>query len=833
MNNSIDSDNSQVNPSNLSSNIASGSTASATFTVSHTPEEDFDKPSQTVYESIPSSKIPDSKQQGTPETIHEGTKDEDIHEGTKDGDIDTKDEVKLNDKEVIEEKTDEEHDKSNDGSVVEEDDSKLENSSDLTFKKKDVRKPRAHSIQSVLSTASLKSLKQQSIKNPPNFQRNSSNISNDNQNISKNNQNSINGFGSSKNFQSFIQAPVLSSISNLKNNDNIVIGQQLPFNDQSDKSSSDLKLNNEKINLAINEHQDKANQDDQDDQEVLLQQQRLTINALKKLSLSPIPFKNTDDKIEDSSIKINKQQNNPAKKSQPYQPAEVDLSSFASLTRQSNNNIINKNNNTEDANTKNQLSKSISSSTSTSINLALNGLNNSGKSPGSYKSKNSENPSTNKNPSNLPRLPEIDQNQNNISPKNDNIKPIINYHNEVRQNHLSNFKPSTSNKMVPAAVTPPSNMNVRRNVTGMSSIQPSPLPQLPIQQNQQNHFPQLHPHQENNHPSQFTHFPPPAPSTNHPPAPLPAQPNLTSHPNNLHQFNPKDKQVKQLKGFRSPMYVPAVLRMTLNDDLPSPLPINGSNQPNGNPQQLINGGVEMDRHHGISNQSSSKDTSSSRNSIRSFDSNMSNDSSPSSPLISSPISSTGPYTLNKKKYEHILKAAPTRKHWLKDESVIKCQIQGCPKFFNFFERRHHCRKCGGIYCKEHTSHYLYINHLAQFTTGGRGTLSKVCDNCIEAYNDFMRIEFGVDINSTPSLNHSISMHNDDSQTDPDNDLADKLSDLPRGNPPSLHSNGNISPRKNKQPSDYNPDSVDNSKNPNPRSDQLVGSVPANWSWSSF
>ncbi|KAK7682916.1 oligosaccharyl transferase stt3 subunit [Cerrena zonata] len=72
------------------------------------------------------------------------------------------------------------------------------------------------------------------------------------------------------------------------------------------------------------------------------------------------------------------------------------------------------------------------------------------------------------------------------------------------------------------------------------------------------------------------------------------------------------------------------------------------------------------------------------------------------------------------------------------------------------------------------------------------------------------------------------MHHDDSQTDPDNDFADKLSDLPRGNPPSLHSNGNISPRKNKQPSDYNPDSVDNSKNPNPRSDQLVGSVPANW-----
>lgn len=157
----------------------------------------------------------------------------------------------------------------------------------------------------------------------------------------------------------------------------------------------------------------------------------------------------------------------------------------------------------------------------------------------------------------------------------------------------------------------------------------------------------------------------------------------------------------------------------------------------------------------------------------------------------------------------VLKSAPTRKHWLKDETVLECGIPLCGKQFNFFERRHHCRKCGGIYCKEHTSHYLYINHLAQFTTGGRGTLSKVCDLCIAEYNDFIQHEFGVNIAHSTSQKCI--------QQPKTVEAANSLQTPPKET--SIDKTGMTF--------------IKDSKNSPNRSEQLVGSIPANWSWSSF
>ncbi|GEQ69220.1 hypothetical protein JCM33374_g2891 [Metschnikowia sp. JCM 33374] len=108
----------------------------------------------------------------------------------------------------------------------------------------------------------------------------------------------------------------------------------------------------------------------------------------------------------------------------------------------------------------------------------------------------------------------------------------------------------------------------------------------------------------------------------------------------------------------------------------------------------------------------------------------------------------------------------------------------------------------------HTSHYLYINHLAQFTTGGRGTLSRVCDNCIQEYNEFMKHEFGVTCQK-PSSRESLPQQSALNKIDYRKEIfTSKMS-------------GSI-PMKQ---SDSNED--------NNTSDQLAGSVPANWSWSSF
>jgi len=35
-------------------------------------------------------------------------------------------------------------------------------------------------------------------------------------------------------------------------------------------------------------------------------------------------------------------------------------------------------------------------------------------------------------------------------------------------------------------------------------------------------------------------------------------------------------------------------------------------------------------------------------------------------------------------------------HWLKDEGADSCA--GCGVRFNLYERRHHCRNCGQVFC---------------------------------------------------------------------------------------------------------------------------------------
>lgn len=55
----------------------------------------------------------------------------------------------------------------------------------------------------------------------------------------------------------------------------------------------------------------------------------------------------------------------------------------------------------------------------------------------------------------------------------------------------------------------------------------------------------------------------------------------------------------------------------------------------------------------------------------------------------------------------------------------------CPITFGLFDRRHHCRKCGNIFCSAHCSNYFRLDQFAQFHP--KGTLSRGCDNCASDY----------------------------------------------------------------------------------------------------
>ena len=44
--------------------------------------------------------------------------------------------------------------------------------------------------------------------------------------------------------------------------------------------------------------------------------------------------------------------------------------------------------------------------------------------------------------------------------------------------------------------------------------------------------------------------------------------------------------------------------------------------------------------------------------------------------------------------------------WVDSDKVLKCQI--CASSFGMFNRKHHCRACGGVFCRTCCSKYMKI-----------------------------------------------------------------------------------------------------------------------------
>lgn len=162
---------------------------------------------------------------------------------------------------------------------------------------------------------------------------------------------------------------------------------------------------------------------------------------------------------------------------------------------------------------------------------------------------------------------------------------------------------------------------------------------------------------------------------------------------------------------------------------------------------------------------------------------------------------------------------PTRRHWVPDSKRSACHQ--CHKLFTFFDRKHHCRQCGDIFCNKHLRHWLYLDSDAKFVIGGGGvgTLSKVCDNCHLDYEELARTNLSPTVaNSTKREAKSLS----------------RIGVRENGNHMSLDASlaGEQSISK---PIVVKKNETEDTKN---KSDQenlnsVVGSVPADWNWSSF
>ena len=199
-----------------------------------------------------------------------------------------------------------------------------------------------------------------------------------------------------------------------------------------------------------------------------------------------------------------------------------------------------------------------------------------------------------------------------------------------------------------------------------------------------------------------------SPANSQPPTPMHVSPTSPRNPSMLPNL---PHVTRQLRPPKSPMYIPAVLRPTERPHRQSPLTpprslhgstdsLNGAHHGHVAKPPSRNGATdELRRHNSLG----------STGSIREIEETSQHD-------VSDLGQVTGP---------------PSRAHWKLDENADICDAPECQKFFNFFERRHHCRRCGHVFCNTHSAHLVPLDQDADFHP--EGVPSRACRFCWNEY----------------------------------------------------------------------------------------------------
>ena len=191
----------------------------------------------------------------------------------------------------------------------------------------------------------------------------------------------------------------------------------------------------------------------------------------------------------------------------------------------------------------------------------------------------------------------------------------------------------------------------------------------------------------------------------------------------------KKKKQQQIEVPKKPLYTPAVLRDINETKISNDVLVKRALSPSMNHHSNSN---NLQQQHSSSNSSSLLET----DSVKTMATSTSTWSRLKNLFYQTPSNPDLPQTttasFNTPKQESI-----TTKHWVPDDSRNACF--DCAAKFNLFDRRHHCRHCGEIFCFRHLRRYLYLNSQAHFIIGatGLGRLAKVCDSCLDKYEELL------------------------------------------------------------------------------------------------
>ncbi|KAJ3107725.1 hypothetical protein HDU97_003395 [Phlyctochytrium planicorne] len=72
-----------------------------------------------------------------------------------------------------------------------------------------------------------------------------------------------------------------------------------------------------------------------------------------------------------------------------------------------------------------------------------------------------------------------------------------------------------------------------------------------------------------------------------------------------------------------------------------------------------------------------------------------------------------------------------RQHWVPDKERPACSERGCPIKFTLIQRRHHCRRCGEVFCSGHVQKVARLS-IVDLRYKPDGMETKVCTSCFEA-----------------------------------------------------------------------------------------------------